>query len=495
MSVSERATNPSLYEINTRVWLHELGERLGRVATLDDVADEDLDGIAEWGFDWVWLLGVWATGPKSTEVARVHPDLQPVYRATLPDFRTEDVCGSCFAVAGYVVREDIGGAAGLARFRERLAARGVRLMLDFARNHMALDHVWGWEQPDLFVNGTEEDLAQAPGNWTRVATSAGERILAHGRDPYFAGWTDTLQLDYANPALRDAMTSELLAIAGQCDGVRCDMAMLLLPEVFERTWGRRPEPFWPAAIRRVREAVPGFTFMAEVYWDLEWEMQQQGFDYAYDKRLYDRLRECNVHSVRTHLLAEIDYQRGLTRFVENHDEPRAAATFGLGQHEAAAVVTYLAPGMRFFHQGQLEGKRVRLPVQLCRGPVEPVDARLAAFYERLLAVLRLRVVREGAWRPVQCTQAWERNPSHDAFVSYVWSGDDGNRLLIAINYAPHVSQCYARLPLPDLAGHSWRLRDLLGDAEYVRNGDDLTRRGLYLNVGPWACHVFDLTPA
>jgi hypothetical protein len=423
----------------------------------------------------------------------VHPDLQAVYRATLPDFRTEDVCGSCFAVAEYVVREDIGGAAGLARFRERLSARGVRLMLDFVPNHMALDHVWAWEQPDFFVNGTEDDLARAPGNWTRVATSAGERILAHGRDPYFSGWTDTLQLDYSNPALQAAMVGELLTIAGQCDGVRCDMAMLVLPEVFERTWGRRPEPFWPAAIGRVREAVPGFTFMAEVYWDLEWEMQQQGFDSAYDKRLYDRLHEGNVHSVRTHLLAELDYQSGLARFIENHDEPRAAATFAPEQHEAAAVVTYLAPGLRFFHQGQLEGKRVRLPVQICRGPVEPVDTRLAAFYERLLAVLRMAVVHGGDWRLLECTQAWERNPSHDAFVSYVWSGKDGDRLLIAINYTPHASQCYVRLPLPDLAGRSWRLRDLLGDVEYVRDGDDLVQRGLYLDVGPWVCHAFEMT--
>jgi hypothetical protein len=87
------------------------------------------------------------------------------------------------------------------------------------------------------------------------------------------------------------MIGELLKIAGQCDGMRCDMAMLVLPEVFERTWGSQAQPFWPKATQRVRERVPDFCFMAEVYWDLEWTLQQQGFDYAYDKRLYDRLRE------------------------------------------------------------------------------------------------------------------------------------------------------------------------------------------------------------
>ena len=86
------------------------------------------------------------------------------------------------------------------------------------------------------------------------------------------------------------MARELERIATMCDGVRCDMAMLILPDVFERTWGRRPEPFWPRTIERVRKAAPSFLFMAEVYWDLEWELQQQGFNYTYDKRLYDRLR-------------------------------------------------------------------------------------------------------------------------------------------------------------------------------------------------------------
>ncbi len=105
------------------------------------------------------------------------------------------------------------------------------------------------------------------------------------------------------------------------------MAMLILPEVFERTWGRRPEPFWPKAITSVRRQHPEFLFMAEVYWNLEWTMQQQGFDYAYDKRLYDRLREGHPQAVRGHLLAGLDYQNRLARFLENHDEPRAAATF------------------------------------------------------------------------------------------------------------------------------------------------------------------------
>jgi glycosidase len=189
--------------------------------------------------------------------------------------------------------------------------------------------------------------------------ASGVRIFAHGRDPFFDGWSDTLQLDYSNPQVQDAMRDILVSIADRADGVRCDMAMLVLPDVFDRTWGRRPEEFWPRAIGRVRGKSPEFLFMAEVYWDLEWRLQQQGFDYTYDKRLYDRLREGAVAPVREHLMAGLDFQDKLARFLENHDEPRAAATFGPGAHEAAAIITYLTPGLRFFHHGQFEGRRVR----------------------------------------------------------------------------------------------------------------------------------------
>ena len=133
----------------------------------------------------------------------------------------------------------------------------MRLMLDFVCNHTALDHSWVERHPDYYVAGGDADLARAPQNYIRIKQRSGDLILAHGRDPYFPGWPDTLQLNYANPATQEAMIGELAKIAGQCDGVRCDMAMLVLPEVFERTWGKPARPFWRDAIRRVRERAPG----------------------------------------------------------------------------------------------------------------------------------------------------------------------------------------------------------------------------------------------
>ncbi|HYV68419.1 MAG TPA: alpha-amylase family glycosyl hydrolase [Myxococcales bacterium] len=487
---SKPPRHPSLYQINTRVYLSELARALGRPATLDDVADAELDRWADRGFDWIWLLSVWRTGPAGQRVSRTSRDFRREFEETLPDLKDEDIAGSGFAIAGYTVHPSLGGDAALARLRGRLRARGLRLMLDFVPNHTAIDHPWAEDHPEYYVGGTDLDLKRAPQNFTWVERKLGRVLLAHGRDPYFPGWPDTLQLDYGNPATQQAMAGELLKIGEQCDGVRCDMAMLVLPEVFERTWGRKTRPFWPEATARVRQKFPGFTFMAEVYWDLEWAMMQQGFDYAYDKRLYDRLREGRARPVREHLLAGLDFQGKLARFLENHDEPRAAATFAPGAHQAAAVITFLSPGLRFFHQGQLEGRRKHISPHLVRAPTEASDPSLQQFYERLLAVLRDPAVREGRWTLLECGQAWGGNPTGADFLAWSWESPDGRRLLTAVNYSGHRSQCYVR----GLAGRTVRLRDRMGPASYDREGSELASRGLYLDLLPWGFHVFDVDP-
>ena len=485
---------PSLYQINARVWLTRLSQALGRPATFDDIPDAELDRLAAMGFDWIWLLSVWRTGHAAQQVSRANPEWRHEFQETLPDLRDDDIAGSGFAITGYTVHPGLGGDAALARIRQRLRDRGLRLMLDFVPNHMAPDHPWVEEHPDYFVAGTEGDLAQAPQNYTRLKVGHGDKVLAYGRDPYFAGWPDTLQLDYSNPATQEAMRGELLRIAGQCDGVRCDMAMLVLPDVFERTWGRRAPLFWPETTARVREQVPGFCFMAEVYWDHEWTMQQQGFDYAYDKSLYDRLRDGHARPVREHLLAGLDYQDRLARFLENHDEPRAAATFEQRMHEAAAIVTYLSPGLRFFHQGQFEGSRKRISPHLVRAPHEPSDDTVQQFYERLLAVLRDPTVRDGAWRLLECVPAWDGNGTWDGFVAWSWQGGGGRRLLVVVNYAPDQGQCYVRLPWDDLAPITVRLNDLMREVTYDRAGGEMVSKGLYLDLPPWGYHVFEMKP-
>jgi hypothetical protein len=331
-------------------------------------------------------------------------------------------------------------------------------------------------------------------------TASGPKVIAHGRDPFFPGWPDTLQLNYRHGGLREAMAAEICQIASCCDGLRCDMAMLLLPAVFANTWGEaavpadgsapHDRPFWPEAIRRVRAIRPNFVFMAEVYWDLEWTLQQQGFSYTYDKRLYDRLHIRDAEGVRSHLLADLDFQEKSVRFLENHDEPRAAGAFPPAVHRAAAVIASLVPGLRLFHEGQLEGRRIKASVHLSRRPAEAVDATLHSFYRDLLKCAARPEVRDGSWRLLDCRAAWEENRSWKNFLAFAWHGDGGRRLLVSVNYGPTQGQCYVHLPLDFLGGPDVVLVDLLGQAHYERNRDDLASRGLFLDLPEWGYHVF-----
>ncbi len=482
---------PTLFQVNTRVWLTSLGRSLGRAATLDDVPDEELDRWAAAGVDFVWLLSVWQTGLAAQRVSRSQPQWLEEFRQTLPDLSDDDVAGSGFAITGYTVHQNLGGDAALARLRQRLRQRGLRLMLDFVPNHLAPDHPWVEAHPDYFVAGTAADLERAPQNYLRLTGAGGDRIVAHGRDPYFPGWPDTVQLNYGNPAAQEALRGELRRMASQCDGLRCDMAMLVLPEVFQRTWNIACEPFWPRATAEVRGEHPDFCFLAEVYWDLEWTLQQQGFSYTYDKRMYDRLRAGKARPVRDHLLAGLDFQDKLARFLENHDEPRAAATFSPEMHRAAALVTFLTPGMRFFHQGQFEGNRVRISPHLIRGPQEPVDAPTTEFYRRLLAIVRRDEVRNGQWQLLECRPAWPGNASCQSVLAWQWRGSDGQRLIVAVNYAPHASQALISLPGDDLRAHDWRLADLLTGGHFDWQGESLATGGLFVELAGWGGHVLE----
>jgi hypothetical protein len=485
---------PSLYQINTRVWLQQISLEIGRTATLDDISDAELDRYQSMGFDWLWFLSVWETGERGKAISRSHPSWQKDFHNTLSDLREEDIIGSGFAIRRYVVAEQLGGEAALARLRARLQDRGMRLMLDFVPNHGAPDHPWLEEHPEYFIEGSEEDFSHAPQNFIRVPSGEAEKIVAMGRDPYFDGWPDTVQFNYGNPALQVAMAGELSRIATQCDGVRCDMAMLLLPEVFQNTWGRTMQDFWPQAIASARAINPQFLLMAEVYWEMEWAMQQQGFDYAYDKRLYDRLHEGHARPVREHLQAELAYQKKLALFLENHDEPRAAATFPLEQHAADAIITFFTPGLRLFHQGQFEGRMKRISPHLGRAPIVAVNIDILKFYDKLLRLLRESIFREGNWNLLECVPASIDNRSHEAFIGFAWRGANEKCVVIAVNYSEQAGQCFVRLPFSELSGKTWKLIDLSSADCYEREGDLLEKDGLYLDVSAWKHHVFELHP-
>jgi len=436
-------SHPLLYELNTRCWLNELSRGKSERITLADVPECEFETWPRLRFTHVWLMGVWSSGPLArAEALRTH-QLYPHYRTALPDLVEEDIQASPYAIAAYVVDPELGGESGLRQFRQKLNKHGIGLMLDFVPNHVGLDHPWIRSRPELFVQtsaGAPESHKSVSGNETRW--------LAQGKDPNFPAWTDTIQVECRSQAAREELIRLLESVAARCDGVRCDMAMLLLNEVFARTWSKFPGPpnppieeFWETAISRVRQSHPNFLFLAEAYWGLEQRMVELGFDYAYDKELYDRLVARDGPGVERHLfkktVAELSHA---AHFLENHDEARAAATLDLAPHCAAALLVLSLPGMRFLHDGQLDGRKRKVPVQLRRRCAEPPDAAIVQMYQQLLAALAGTAVGQGKPRLLKPKRAVGGEPAPESVIAVLWESESRADLAL-INYCAHRVKC------------------------------------------------------
>jgi len=490
-------THPHLYEINTWVWLEELSARYGRPLALQDVPGDQWDRLAGLGFDFVYLMGVWRRSLIGRRIFRTDSRNFPNFDAALPGWKISDVVGSPFSIQDYSPDPHIATAEGLSEVHRQLRKRGVGLILDFVPNHTGFDHPWIAQHPDRYILGGEEDFRRDPTAFYLVErdapTPAGYESLfiARGRDPYFAPWSDVAQLNYFNTECRQGMIGILKDIAQYCDGVRCDMAMLVTNEIFNRTWGNFlqawPVPqteFWQEAIA----AVPDFVWLAEVYWDMEWRMQELGFQFTYDKRLYDRLREASPGEVRGHLAADMQYQSKMARFLENHDEPRCASVFP--RDKLASVVTLFStlPGMRFYHHGQLNAAKTFVPMPLDHAQPETDDQQIRDLYERMLRCADAEVFHDGDCQFLEVQPAGD-DTFHD-LVAYSWHHESDNRLMV-VNLGNRTAQGKVRNAA---VGTSPRClcRDALSGNEYAWDRAELDTNGMYVKLGPYQAHAFQI---
>jgi glycosidase len=491
--MSQWPNQPWIVEINTWPWLSGLTMRYGRKIRLDCVPESVWDDLAATHADGVWLMGVWQRSAAGRQISLADPNVLAEGRRLFADFSSADVSGSAYSIAAYQVDKELGGPDGLAKARHELETRGLRLMLDFVPNHVAPDHPWTIEHQEYFVHGEVDEHQKNP----TAFFLAGHNVIARGRDPYFPPWPDTAQLNGFDPGLRSAALDTLKRIALQCDGVRCDMAMLLINRIFAQTWtGRVGEPpaveYWEYVIPQIRRVHPGFLFVAEAYWDLEWELMQQGFDYCYDKRLYDRLVEGRAELIREHLQAPMDYQRHLMRFLENHDEPRAATVFSAQQNRVAAVALMTLPGGKLLQDGQFSGSKVKLSVHLGRSPEEPTDGDLRSFYQKLLDVVRGLELYKGEWQICQL-QGWTDNQSCHNLVAWCWQLA-GAKSVQVLNFSAYRSQAWVKLPWKDMGNQDWEVSDPLVNVDYGRRGGrELAESGLYVDLHAHSFHFLNLT--
>lgn len=488
--------NPCLYEVNARLFLRRMSEKYRRRLTLATIPEEVWQELSHKGFDLVWLMGVWQRSPGSRQKALIDPVLQRAYDQALPGWNEDDISGSPYAIYSYSLDPSLGGPGELAQLKGKLNRYGLGLMLDFIPNHLAVDHPWTFSHRGRFIQGKYADVHNHP-DWFFITKK--EIYLAHGRDPNFPPWTDTAQINFYSIDSRGALIDELLRIAEVADGVRCDMAMLALNDVFGNVWGEvitsypRPETeFWAEAIGQVKQRRPNFLFLAEVYWGLEKKVQELGFDFTYNKQLYDRLRLSSAGEIRNYLLSGALYLKRSAHFIENHDEPRAVTTFGQERSLAAAIIISTIPGLRIFHDGQFMGYRVHIPVQMVRESKEVPDSSIMQFYERLMVIGSSPAFHDGEWNPMEVNHAWQGNESYQNLLAWSWHYAAETKIVI-VNYSPNPAQGRLKVPLPEANIGRMLFLDELTGTTYIRDPDEVSSQGLYIALEPYHAHLFDMT--
>lgn len=491
-------SNPHLIEINARLWLKRLRKKYSSDITISTVPEEEWLFLKHIGFDIIWLMGVWTPSPESVRIARGSKQLLSEIKKISPELNEEHIGASPYCIYDYKLNPELGLEWELKALKEKLNSLGMKLLLDFVTNHTSIDNPALKICPECFMIGTEQDYQKHPDWFFETEINGKKEYVAYGRDPNFLPWTDTAQLNYFNPKTREKMIETLFKIAEICDGVRCDMVMLTLNDIHESTWGwlsnkmgfeKPSEEFWTILISKIKEKFPEFIFLGEIYWGLEWKVQQMGFDYTYDKGTYDRLRYGIADDVRGHLRAENLYQKHSVRFIENHDESPAISSFGREKSMAAGVVISTIKGMRFYFDGQLNGISVKIPLQLTDCDIQG-DIGISKFYEKLLKIVDHPAFHGGEWNLLEVSSVCVGDDTFRNVLSWVWTQRRTIKIVV-VNYSDNFANCRINVSIKP-TGDTTFLFEELSDRFIPFKLQDI-QNGLVLEkIPPYNSYIFDL---
>ncbi|MFC1863373.1 alpha-amylase family glycosyl hydrolase [Thermodesulfobacteriota bacterium] len=490
----ELRDNPHIYEINLMTWLHDLSQRENQLITLKNIPVKEWRYLKELGMDLIWLMGMWERSSDSTARAQKEPNLVDGCRQILKDFEINDIIGSPYAIHDYRPDSIFGSFEDLSDLKNTLEEEGLGLILDFVPNHTACDHPWITEHPDRYIESSPTSTVCQKGFFA-FGNPPNQRCFAHGKDPYFHPWTDTAQINYETHGTLEAMTEILIDLAQYCHGFRCDMAMLILKDIFLETWGpylNKPadiEEFWPYAINRLKNSGVQCELMAEVYWGKDETLLDYGFDYVYDKHLYDLMNEGSIEKIKTYISMPPEKHQKMLRFLENHDEERAISVFGAERIRSAMLIHATLPGMRFWHHGQIEGRLHRVPVQLKRAPHEDSNMDLLTFSQALLKQVDHSVFHEGAFE-IFSTHGWSDNESHVNLMAWGWEMKKERRLIV-VNFSAHSAQGYVTLPKGwQVFPQSLVFRDPIKGDFFNRVPTEIDNEGLFIALEKGDFHFF-----
>ncbi len=545
---------------NSYVWLDQLSKQYRRqVRRLDQIPDEALDQLARWGITGLWLIGLWERSPASQRIKQLcgNPDALP----------------SAYSLYDYRIADDLGGQAALDNLRARAAQRGIRLASDMVPNHMGIDSPWVINHPDWFIslpyspfptytfNGPDlsrdervgvfiEDhyynRADAAVVFKRLDRWTGSELyIYHGNDGTSMPWNDTAQLNYLNPAVREAVIQTILHVARQFPIIRFDAAMTLAKRHFQRLWfpepgtggaiasraglgltrqqfdEAMPEEFWREVVDRVAREAPDTLLLAEAFWMMEgYFVRSLGMHRVYNSAFMNMLRDEDNgkyrHLIKSTLEFDPQILKRYVNFMNNPDERTAVDQFGKGD-KYFGICTLMAtlPGLPMFGHGQIEGFAEKYGMEF-RRPMwdEQVDAYLVSRHEREIFPL---LHRRHLFSDVEHFELYDFFTADGAVCEDVFAFSNRHaeaRALViyhnkfaevagwirasvaALRPAPDGGRALAQTTLVEglglVVGDDWftLFRDLVTGLEYIRNNRDLAEQGLYVELAAYKRHVF-----
>lgn len=422
-------------------------------------------------------MGIWMPSPMSQKIASSHSGLLSEYRKALPDFHERDIIGSPYAIYDYEPNPLLcDGWDELKAFRDKIHSYGKKLVLDFVPNHMACDTKYLETHPECFLKASE--LIKEHDKFLYNNT-----FFAHGKDPYFDGWSDTVQFDFSHPNTIQLHQSFLEKISECADIVRCDMAMLPLHSVFLKTHGKNALPYWEILIPALNKK--NLIFWGEVYWNLEYDLQTIGFEGTYDKILYDRFKSKNTEEIIGHLSADLGFQEKSIRFLENHDEPRAFAVFGEESISLFALLSFL-PGKILYYEGQEVGKKLKQPVQLGREHKEENILSVSIAYDRMFKRVNNRKGKS-LFLKKHAYSSYDESPSKMHIVSISTQDHDFFEIMI---FNPNHKWISGRVLLSEENIRNLSdvkmIHDLVSGQEFEFKFQETIQQGLYFHLKPFS---------
>jgi glycosidase len=385
---------------NTYVWLFQLSKTYKReIKHLDQIPDEELDQLAGWGFNGLWLIGLWERSEASKRIKQLCGNPEAV--------------ASAYSLKNYSIANDLGGENAYQKLREKAWQRGIRLASDMVPNHMGIDSDWVLDHPEWFISLPHSpfpsysftgldlspvdrvsiniddhyyDRMDAAVVFKHVDHERGEtRYIYHGNDGTSMPWNDTAQLDYLNEEVLETVIQTILHVARKFPIIRFDAAMTLAKKHYQRLWFPQPgtggaipsraehgltkdafnrafpKEFWREVVDRVAEEVPETLLLAEAFWMMEgFFVRTLGMHRVYNSAFMNMLRNEENSKYRQVIKNTLEFDPQILKryvnFMNNPDEKTAVDQFGKGD-KYFGICTLMAtmPGLPMFGHGQIQG--------------------------------------------------------------------------------------------------------------------------------------------